>query len=403
MKRPLKILFLSRWFPYPVDNGSKIRVHNLIKHLSSRHEVDLISFSEGTVQDDYVKELHHVCRKVQAIPYRSFHSRGLSNMALFLSRYPRSVKATYHREMAQLVEGAKVSRQYDVVIASQMDMAPYALLVEDAVRILEEIELTTFYEASNIKGSFLRRARNAFMWRKWAWYVRYLLLSFHGATVVSDLELERVVSVAPSGPPVKVVPNGVDVSLLGEDFGNPKPDSLVFSGSLTYGPNFEAIDYFLKEIFPLVLKDIPDAKLVVTGKLDGVALEQLPDCPGVKFTGFLSEIHPVIAQSWVNIVPLRTGGGTRLKVLESLGLGTPVVSTPKGVEGLDLIPGQDCLVGEDARSFAKALTTLLKDEMLRRRLSINGQRTVIDRYDWEKVGPSFCDFVENLTGMGKLT
>jgi polysaccharide biosynthesis protein PslH len=396
MKSGMNILFLSRWYPYPVDNGSKIRVYNLISHLASRHRVDLISFEDCPIPEDSLKAMKSLCSEVKTTPYRPFCPNRPQAILGYISRDPRSVKDTYDQKMAALVEEAFSRRNYDVVIASQLDMAPYALLAKKSARILEEIELTTFYEVSKLPAPLLTTIRRKMMWKKWVHYVGSLLPSFDGATVVSDEERKLVSESAAARPPLRVIPNGVDVASLDGDFGQPVPGTLVFSGSLTYGPNYEAMAYFLSDIFPRVQERFPKATISITGKLDGVPVDRLPRRPGVKFTGFLEDVRPTISRSWANVVPMHTGGGTRLKVIESLGLGTPVVSTSKGVEGLNLVPGKDYLHGDDSGSFASALVKLLEDRSLRDRVSLHGRRTVAERFDWGKIGPCFCDFVETV-------
>jgi glycosyltransferase involved in cell wall biosynthesis len=130
--------------------------------------------------------------------------------------------------------------------------------------------------------------------------------------------------------------------------------------------------------------------------LTGVPIQRLPQDPGVTFSGYLDDIRPAIADSMVNIVPLRSGGGTRLKILESLALGTPVVATPKGAEGLDLISGRDLLIAEQPAEFAHAVLSLLASPDLRETLRHNGRKAVEARYDFAKIGESFCAFTENV-------
>jgi len=129
-------------------------------------------------------------------------------------------------------------------------------------------------------------------------------------------------------------------------------------------------------------------------------VDRLPNRDGVVFTGYVDDVRPVVARSWVGIVPLLTGGGTRLKILESLALGTPVVSTSKGAEGLDLVPGRDILIADEPADFADAVLRVLRDASLRETLSGNGRRAVA-RYDWQAIGPEFCDFVEEIAVNGK--
>jgi polysaccharide biosynthesis protein PslH len=396
MKSGLKILFLSRWFPFPADNGSKIRISNLIAHLSSCHEVDLLSFSEGVVSTQQLEEAGRFCKRVLVSPYRPFRPEGLRAIAAYLSIRPRSFVDTFDPEMAARVKKVHAAGKYDLVIASQVDMAPYALLVDEAVKILEEVELTSLYEQSFQPAPGWQKARRWLMWWKYAHYIRSILPLFQGATVASDIEYDRVLASAPRWPPIRVIPNGVDVASYKGNYPPPRPGSLIFAGALSYGPNLEAMRFFLTEIFPIIVSKNPSVRLSITGGVNGAQLDELPLDDRVHLTGYLADVRPAIAESWASIIPIKTGGGTRLKALESLALGTPFVSTEKGVEGLDFIPGRDFLLGDDAETLAWETLRLLADSSLRDRLAERGKKTVSERYDWAKIGPCFCEFVEEL-------
>jgi polysaccharide biosynthesis protein PslH len=396
VNRRLKILFLSRWFPYPADNGSKIRVSHLIAHLSARHEVDLLSFSEGLLTPWQVAEANTYCSQVWSAPYQAFKPGAIKAVAGYFSHLPRSVVATYNPMMAKLIREVARRSEYDVVVASQVDMAPYALLVEGSVKVLEEVELTTLYEQAIRSESRIKKIKYMMMWKKWARYTRSLLPKFSGATVVSDNEKERVMKIMNRHTLLKVIPNGVDIASPHENYGDPQPGSLVYTGAMTYGPNFEAMAYFINEIYPHLRERNSQVSLSITGSLEGVRLENLKLQDGINLTGYLSDVRPLVACSWASVVPLRSGGGTRLKVLESLALGTPVVSTDKGVEGLDLTAGREYLAANDSQSFASETLSLLASKDLRYRLSENGRRVVADRYDWNKIGPCFCNFIEEV-------
>jgi glycosyltransferase involved in cell wall biosynthesis len=180
-----------------------------------------------------------------------------------------------------------------------------------------------------------------------------------------------------------VVTNGVDLKANTGDFGTSKPDTLIYPGALTYVANFDAMEFFLQDILPLVKAQRPNVRLRITGGYDGVPVERLPLGNGAELTGYLDDIRPAVAQSWTCVVPLRVGGGTRLKILEALALGTPVISTSKGAEGLEVTHEENILIADDPESFARAVLRLLGDEALRTKLSVNGRRLVEERYSWE--------------------
>jgi glycosyltransferase involved in cell wall biosynthesis len=232
-------------------------------------------------------------------------------------------------------------------------------------------------------------------------YLSNLVPDFNACTVVSEPEHRRLTQIVPGYAPITIIPNGVDAAhydeIAAEIAAEPQPDTLIYSGSLTYHANFDAVEFFLCGVFPLIQAQRPNVKLFVTGKLDGVSIDSLPHDSGVTFTGYLDDVRPLVANSWISIVPLRVGGGTRLKILESLALGTPVVSTSKGAEGLDLASGRDILIADKPTDFAAAVLRLLQDASLRGALGKNGRLAVTRKYDWGTIGGQFCDLIENVS------
>lgn len=383
----MRVLFLSRWFPHPANNGSKIRVLNLLKALQVEHEVVLLSFATEEVVPSSRAAMQTICSDVRVVPYRGFRPAGLKARLGFFAPSPRSVVDTFSLEMQTAVEAVAASWQPELVMASQLDMAPYALGVRYAVRVLEELELAVPADAFQRSRGALR-LRRGLTWWKLRHYLRRTLPAFDLCTVVSALERDLVKQVCPAGPPVHIVPNGADLATLNRVQATPAPGTLIYSGALSYHANFDAVHHLLAEIFPLILAQAPETRLLVTGSTQGVAVEQLPQCPNVHFTGYLDDIWSAVAGSWVSVVPLRLGGGTRLKVIESLALGTPVVATPKGVEGLDLRADEDVMVGADPQTFANKTLALLSDANLRQQLSAQGRRAVTC-YDWASIGVHF--------------
>ena len=395
----MKVLFLSRWFPYPPDNGSKIRILNLIKRLSVHNEVHLISFFNSTdsIGEDSQSKNLKFCKSVTAIPYRPYNPQGFRAIAGLFSLKPRSIVDSFNVEFNMEVEKMINGHHFDLVIASQIDMAPYAVSIRSTPKLLEEIEVSVIKEAFQLERNFIKKLRKILTWWKLSFYLKRLLPVFNGCTVVSNNERDQLRNLVPGFPPIFVIPNGVDCANYDGVDGIPEKDTLIYSGALTYHANFDAVHYFLSEIFPLVLKEKPNTRLVVTGKMDPVLLAGLPPSSGVIFTGYLQDIRPAIQKSWISIVPLRVGGGTRIKILESLALGTPVISTQKGVEGLDLAPGQDFILADTPEDFSKAILGLLDNAEFRKKLSTNGKIAVSQRYDWKEIGQTYDGLIRTCT------
>jgi glycosyltransferase involved in cell wall biosynthesis len=175
---------------------------------------------------------------------------------------------------------------------------------------------------------------------------------------------------------------------------DPEPNTLVFSGALTYAANSDAAEYFVSEILPLVRAKVPAAHLRITGSVGSSKARTIADRDGVTLTGYVQDIRPIVAGSRASVVPLRLGGGTRLKILEAMALGTPVVSTSKGAEGLEIVPGEHLLVADTPNGFARFTVQLLEQPQLRADLAARARRLVEQQYDWASIGRWFGQVVE---------
>jgi glycosyltransferase involved in cell wall biosynthesis len=288
---------------------------------------------------------------------------------------------------------------FDLVVAATGVMAAYALALPGVVRVLEEHNSLTrmLWDRYRAQTSALQRLRCWASWRKAALYEARLFRRFDLVTMVSELDAAGGRGLLPArSPPVEVFANGVDCDAFRPGLAGPQPGRLVFGGALSYQANYEAVEFFLGAVLPQVRARCPGAHLRVTGSTTGADLDGLPLGGAVTLTGFLDDVRPEVAAAWAAVVPILSGGGTRLKVLEAMALGTPVVSTPKGAEGLDVSPEHDILLAEGAAGFAGATVEVLEDPALRRRLAANARRLVERRYDWGAIGRRFRERLEVL-------
>lgn len=392
----VRILFLSRWCPYPANNGSKIRIFNAIRQLSRWHDVALLTFGDAAEVADasIVPALERYCSSVRIFPFRDYRPTSARALRGLFSPRPRYLVDTRSEELEAAIRENLDRFRPEVIVASQLHMAPYVDSERGVPAILEELELATFHEAVGQAGFPIGRARAALSWLKLAAYARGALPEFAACTVVSAPELDLLRRVAPGYDRASVIPNAVDLSAYDGEFGEPRANSLVFSGALTYEANHDALRYFLSEIYPLIQRAIPSVSLTVTGTAGTLESWSLPRHAGVQLVGRVPDVRPTIAGSWASVVPLRRGGGTRLKILEALAMGTPVVSTRKGAEGLDVTDGEDILLADDPRGYAAKAVQLLQSSELRRRLASAGKVLVREKYDWSRVGGELNHLVE---------
>lgn len=392
----MKILFLSRWFPYPPDNGSKLRAYNLIKIIAKEHNVDLISFASEPILEERVRSMRPFCQKVETVLFKDYNPHSLRSRLGYFSPKPRYIVDTFRKEFKKAVQFACQETKYDLMIASQVDLTPYVMAVRGVKVLIDEIELTVHHEAYSRQSKGWQRFRANLTWWKHSNYVKRVLKRVDGISVVSEREMELVAGLDEPHCCRKVIPNGIDIDYYQGDWGEPEPDMMIYAGALTYSANLDAVNYFISEIMPLVKEQRPKARLLVTGKINDSIRASLPADPNVDFTGYLADVRPRVGSAWLSVIPLRVGGGTRLKILESLALGTPVVSTSKGAEGLDLIPGKDIVIRDKPEEFASEVVKLLGSKELRSRLGQSGQQTAGSLYNWKIIGDQFLALINEV-------
>ena len=391
----MKVLFLSPWFPYPLENGSKIRIYNLIKALSKRHDVRLISF---TREGEHVRPegLAGICHLDATIPWHEFDPHSLKSLAGFFSLTPRSVVDTFSPQMAKQLQWSLAQEHPDLIIASEWDTAIYVGRKCNIPCIFEMVEFGLIFQNWSTVNSPIAKLRKRLYWAKAEAYSRKLVNQYTACTVVSERERELLKQVVVREVSVHVVPNGVDLDYNRPGISVPQPNTLVYNGALTFSANLDAMSYFLQDILPLVRMQVPDVMVQITGSLHGVDLSQLLLDDHVKLSGFLPDIRPAVAGAWACVVPLRQGGGTRVKILEAMALGTPVIATSKAAEGLCVTPNKNILLADTPGEFSTQTIRLLKDNRLRDELAINGRELVVNNYGWDAIGSSFEQFADNV-------
>jgi len=389
----VRILFLSRWYPFPPDNGSKIRVHNLLQGLSERHAVTLVSFVSPGAAPAGTPVPGAAVSDIKLCEYHEFRPDSPRALLGYLSRTPRSLIDTYQPTMATLIRQTCENSPYDLVIASETSMAAYQCSFAKTPAIFEGVELGLFKpddgQELNSRGALRRRLT----WAKHRRYIARLVEKFRACTVVSEQERSLLSEIAPDYRPVHVIPNCIYVNAHDGAAGGRVAGAMVFAGSLSYEPNHCAMRWFLTDIYPSIRAEVPDATITITGD---PGARPVPTGPGVTYTGVVPDVQRVIASSSVSVVPVRSGGGTRLKILESFALRTPVVSTSKGAEGLDVRTGEHLLIADTPGEFARAVIRLLLDPEHARGLAENGFRLVRERYSSDAVLPKFLHLVNEV-------
>lgn len=301
--------------------------------------------------------------------------------------------------MYRTLQFLAVSESWDAIVAFHTPTAQYALRFPKIPRVLD-IDTSSAYrmvERHRQQTQLPNRIQTWLSWQKSHQYEKWMIRRFHACTVASPRELSYLSSLAGQAQVrITVSPNGVDCRYNYPGLAQPKPYTLIYNGALTYSANYEAMRYFLAEIYPGIRNQQPQTTLTITGSIKGVDLASLQLDDSVHFSGYLNDIRPSVAGSAVCVVPILQGGGTRIKILEAMALGTPIVSTSKGAEGLKVIDGRHILLADDPASFIQRTVDLLQNPVLRQQLSSNAHCLVEQEYDWAKIGQQFVALVEGV-------
>lgn len=383
----MKILFLSRWFPYPFNNGSKLRIYNLLRGLRQHHDVTLLSFADQPGVSPEAPQIREICSQVKIVPWREFDPNTLRARLGFLSTKPRSIVDTFSPEMAQVITETLNEENYDLVIASQLHMAAYYSYFQNVPAFFEELEIGLFYDQAFSSDGKIR-PRKALTWLKLRTYLSRLLYFFQVCTVVSEREYQLFAKNFPAHEKmIEIIPNCLNMDEYRKVRAEKKRHTLIFTGSFKYHTNYEAMLWFVQNVFPLILEQIPHAQLVITGDHANLPL---PSSRNITLAGHVKDIKSLIASCSISVAPLWSGGGTRLKILEAMALGTPVVSTSKGAEGLDVIHGEHLLLANSPAEYAECVVRLWNDDNLRLQLTRNASTLVEEKYNW---GRALSDYL----------
>jgi len=373
-----------------MNNGSKLRIYNLLRGLSQHHDVTLLSFADQPGANPEAPEIREICSRVRVVPWKEFSPNTLRARLAVLSFQPRSVVDTFSSEMAQAITEFLDEQRYDLVIASQLQMAAYYPFFQDVPAIFEELEIGFFHDwAFSVDRKM--RLRQALTWFKLRRYLSRLLDAYQACTVASAQERQLVAENFPGyTKPIEVIPNCLNIDEYKNVTAERKPNTLIFTGPFTYRANYDAMIWFVGEVFPLILKEVPDAQLIITGDHANLPL---PSTENVTLAGYVDDIKTLIASSTISIAPLLSGGGTRLKILEAMALGTPVVFTSMEAEELDVQDGEQILITDAPDSFAKCVISLLNDENMRAQLAGKASTLVQEKYNWGRVLSDYSSLI----------
>lgn len=417
-----RILILTPQLPVPpqaltgTSQGTTIRNYNLIARLSKRHQVDLVSFltiddlDAGSVvaEQRSLDLLRRHCRRIVTAP-QPIRTTARRVRDTFLTSLPdmalRLESADMHRQIAGLMSDH--SSEYDVIQIEGIEMAPYAVQLpaevrrtrrqNDAARLVFDdhnaeyvLQRRAFLTDMRQPSRWIAAAYSFVQWCKLMRYERRVCQAADRIVAVSEADRDALQRLA-SGLDITVVPNGVDLDFLRPGVVPPQPGlkqpALVFTGKMDYRPNVDAVLWLVETVLPLVVAEAPGVHLYVVGQKPHARLAALADHPAVTITGRVPDVRPYIAGAGVYVVPLRIGGGTRLKVLEAMAMGQAIVSTRLGCDGFPFEDGREVAFADDPSTFAAHVVTLLEDRARAMALGQRARAYVATHFGWDAIVP----------------
>ncbi len=384
----MKILFLSVTVPFPATDGGRLRVLNLLKQVARTHQVTFLALETQPTDVDgiaYLRQLgvdahlvSHVTKMPPITVCNGIHG-FLRQKPITLSRYDvPAFRETFH----SLLERSN----FDVIHYEMFHAAQFRVETNiPSVLSLQNIDSMIWQRLRAHSSNPLRRFSFWTQERLFHRYEQSMVRKFDIVACTSEVDRRFIQQIGP-GLNTDVIPNGVDIELYRPAHTLEETATLIYTGSMDWLPNEDAAIYFADKVLPKIKEKHPKVKFYVVGQYPTERLQRIGNRPGITVTGRVDDVKPYIARATVYVVPLRIGGGTRLKILEALAMEKAVVSTTVGAEGLNLKSGEQIVIADPPDQIAHATIELMANQAMRRRLGKSGRQLIEASYDWRHVG-----------------
>lgn len=390
----MRILFLEHLFPLPADSGGKIKSYSVLKALASCHEVAMLTYWRAEDDTKHVQDLLETCVSVTRVPICRSKAADLRDAAVSLmSGSSFIVRRDFRKQMA--AEFRRVVKEFrpHAVHIDHLQMAQFVEFDSDYFTVLDQ---------HNVEHVIIRRIADTaenpavrfFARREWPRLRDYELMACRRSGLVltvSEEDRSELCRLEPSLENVHAVPIGIDF----ERYSNVQPaygsPNVLFTGTMYWPPNVDCVQYFCRDILPLVRQRVPECTFTIAGHKPSEPVKRLAAERGVEVTGYVEDDREVAGRCGVFVVPLRSGSGVRVKILNAMAMGLPVVSTSVGAEGIDAVSGEHLIIADSPTDFADAVADLLADARLAQRIGGAARQLAGEKYSWQKAGERVLD------------
>jgi glycosyltransferase involved in cell wall biosynthesis len=391
----MRLLWLKTNLLHPIDTGGKIRTYYMLRELKQRHHVTYLALDDGTASPDAVQRAPEYCHDLVRVPHRTsskfsfrFYVELLKNLR---SPLPYAVEKYRSAEFEKQI--SRLQMDADLVVCDFLfpSVNVPEPLARPAVLFQHNVEAVIWRRHTESQRSRVGRRLFMTQWRRMRAFERTACRRYDVIVAVSPQD-RAIMEREYEAPLVVDIPTGVDTEFFRSSGSESEPRHLVFSGSMDWLPNDDAMKYFARTMLPQIRAACPETVLTIVGRKPFPSLKALSrECPHIRVTGQVDDVRPYIDRAAVYVIPLRIGGGTRLKVFEAMAMGKPIVSTSIGVEGLPIVNGTDAVIADEPDAFADAVVRLLRDPAEAKRLGEAAAAKVRARFGWAPVARSFME------------
>ena len=407
----MRILFLTQILPYPLDAGPKIRAYYVLRHLVQHHEVTLVSFVRPDDPQAALNHLQQLCAALYTVP---LHRSKLQDISTLLGSLPLNrswiITRDTNRRMHTFIDRLIQKHKFDYIHADQLSMAQYALAARKTFAKMGKISLVLDQHnavftipsrmAVNSQNPLLRGFMQLESERLRLYEIdacrqfdKVVWVAKHDYQAVFDDSTSQLTSKTEKDTRSStIIPICVDPYSVEPKPSVPDDPHILFIGGMHWPPNLEGVRWFIKEVFPLIQQNVPKAKFTIIGKLP---TRDIINAGGVHAPGFVEDLNPFYDQARLFVVPLLSGGGMRVKILDAWQRALPVVSTAVGAEGLIYSHGKDILIADEPEKFARMVVNLLLDKDTCAQVGSSGRKTVEQNYDWKEIYPTWDQVYRN--------
>jgi sugar transferase (PEP-CTERM/EpsH1 system associated) len=391
----LQIAWVSTRLPFPLDSGGQIRTYHILRELNRRHDVFLVTLADPKNLKMAQPALRQICKDVIAVapPKRKTGLPLYIDAARhFCDAVPFVISKHHSRELTDRLTDLMNCHPVDLLVCDYLTPALHLPQNGKVPRMIFEhnVEAMIWERLALEEKNPLKRFYLGSQARKMSRFEKLTLKQFDACVAVSEKDKDHFRGQF-GVEPVYSIPTGVDTEYFSPTSNNgAKGSEIIFVGSMDWMPNQDGILFFVRHVLPLIRKQVPTATLTIVGRRPARSILRLAQQnPGVVVTGTVEDVRPYLRRARLCVVPLRIGGGTRIKIFEAMASAVPVVSTTIGAEGLPVRDGTDLLIADQPQEFAAACVRLLKDPELHGHLSGRGRKLVKENFSWRKVGQEF--------------